>query len=92
VRGELVHHCDAGQFTATRLTEHLELEGVAASIGTVGDAYDNSLMIGDVGVSLATPSRQRPKPGILIAWETARRWPRLGAWTEPVGRSTSWSR
>ena len=43
--GDLIHHSDAGsQNTAIRLTEHLALEGIAPSIGTVGDAYDNALM------------------------------------------------
>lgn len=32
------------QYTAIRLTEHLALEGIAPSIGTVGDAFDNALM------------------------------------------------
>jgi putative transposase len=43
--GELVHHSDAGsQYTSVRLTEKLSLEHVAASIGSVGDAYDNALI------------------------------------------------
>jgi putative transposase len=43
--GQLVHHSDAGsQYTAIRFTEHLELEGIQPSIGSVGDAYDNALM------------------------------------------------
>ena len=43
--GELIHHSDAGsQYTAIRYTEHLDLEGIAPSIGSVGDAYDNALM------------------------------------------------
>ena len=43
--GELIHHSDAGsQYTSIRLTEHLELEGIRPSIGSVGDAYDNALM------------------------------------------------
>lgn len=45
VAGELIHHSDAGsQYTSIRLTEHLELEGIRPSIGSVGDAYDNALM------------------------------------------------
>ena len=45
VRNELIAHSDAGaQFTSVRFTEHLALEGIAPSIGSVGDAYDNSLM------------------------------------------------
>ncbi len=43
--GQLLHHSDAGsQYTSIRFTEHLEIEGIAPSIGTVGDAYDNALM------------------------------------------------
>ncbi|WP_392959821.1 IS3 family transposase [Streptomyces sp. LN245] len=43
--GELIHHSDAGsQYTSFALAEHLDRAGIAASIGTVGDAYDNSLM------------------------------------------------
>jgi len=43
--GQLIHHSDAGsQYTSIRLTEHLELEGIRPSIGSVGDAYDNALM------------------------------------------------
>ena len=43
--GELIHHSDAGsQYTSVRLTERLSLEHVAASIGSVGDAYDNALI------------------------------------------------
>ncbi|WP_157103300.1 IS3 family transposase [Neomicrococcus aestuarii] len=43
--GQLRHHSDAGsQYTSVMLTEHLALEGIAASIGSVGDAYDNALM------------------------------------------------
>ena len=43
--GQLIGHSDAGsQYTSIRFTEHLELEGIRPSIGTVGDAYDNALM------------------------------------------------
>ena len=43
--GELICHADAGsQYTSLRFTEHLALEGIRPSIGTVGDAYDNALM------------------------------------------------
>lgn len=45
VAGELIHHSDAGsQYTSLRLTEHLALEGIQPSIGSVGDAFDNALM------------------------------------------------
>jgi putative transposase len=43
--GELICHSDAGsQYTSVRFTDHLDLEGIRPSIGTVGDAYDNALM------------------------------------------------
>jgi len=43
--GELIHHSDAGsQYTSIRLSEHLALEEIRPSIGSVGDAYDNALM------------------------------------------------
>ena len=42
---DLIHHSDAGsQYTSIRLTEHLALEGIRPSIGSIGDAYDNALM------------------------------------------------
>lgn len=49
--GNLLHHSDAGsQYTSLRFTEHLALEGIAPSIGTVGDAYDNGLMESIIGL------------------------------------------
>jgi putative transposase len=49
--GQLVHHNDAGsQYTSIRFSEHLALEGIAPSIGTVGDAYDNGLMETIIGL------------------------------------------
>ncbi|MER6662131.1 IS3 family transposase [Streptomyces microflavus] len=50
-RGELIHHPDAGsQYTSFRLAEHLDAAGIAASIGSVGDAYDNALMESAIGL------------------------------------------
>lgn len=41
IDGQLTHHDDAGsQYTSVKFTEHLALEGIAQSIGSVGDAYD----------------------------------------------------
>ena len=41
---ELVHHSDAGsQYTSFDYTRTLDEHGVLASIGSVGDAYDNAL-------------------------------------------------
>jgi putative transposase len=47
----LVHHSDAGsQYTSFRFTAHLIESGLDASIGTVGDAYDNALMESAIGL------------------------------------------
>lgn len=49
--GQLTHHDDAGsQYTSVKFTEHLALEGIAQSIGTVGDAFDNALMETIIGL------------------------------------------
>ncbi len=46
-----IHHSDAGsQYTAVHFAETLMLEGLAASIGTVGDAYDNALAETTIGL------------------------------------------
>ena len=43
VAAGMIHHSDAGsQYTAIRFTDTLALEGLVASIGSVGDAYDNA--------------------------------------------------
>ena len=40
----LVHHSDAGsQYTSIRYTDRLVEAGLNASIGTIGDSYDNAL-------------------------------------------------
>ena len=50
-RHELLHHSDAGsQYTSIKFTEHLDLEGIRPSIGSVGDAYDNALMETVIGL------------------------------------------
>ena len=43
VQPGMIHHSDAGsQYTSIKFTETVALEGLIASIGTVGDAYDNA--------------------------------------------------
>ena len=80
--GELIHHSDAGsQYTLTMLTERLSLDDIAASIGSVGDAYDNALIESANGLyktecirtTIFTPARtkrsptssSRPQPGSI---------------------------
>ncbi len=63
----MIHHSDAGsQYTSIRFTQTLVLEGLAASIGSVGDAYDNAAaesMIGlykNEAVAKGSPFRDGP--------------------------------
>jgi transposase InsO family protein len=50
-RDLLIGHADAGsQYTSITFTEHLDLEGIRPSIGTVADAYDNALMETVIGL------------------------------------------
>jgi len=43
-RDALVHHSDAGcQYTSIRYSDRLADFGIAASVGTVGDSYDNAM-------------------------------------------------
>ncbi|GGP56743.1 integrase core domain-containing protein [Streptomyces melanogenes] len=41
---------ESGQYTSFALAEHLGRAGIAASIGSVGDAYDNALMESTIGL------------------------------------------
>ncbi|MFB6978518.1 hypothetical protein [Streptomyces scopuliridis] len=41
---------EPGQYTSFRLAGHLEAAGIAASIGSAGDAYDNALMESTIGL------------------------------------------
>ena len=51
VQDGLIHHSDAGsQFTSLSFAETLALEGIAPSIGSVGDAYDNALAESTIGL------------------------------------------
>lgn len=47
----LIHHSDAGsQYTSIRYTTRLTDAGALASIGTVGDSYDNALAESTIGL------------------------------------------
>ena len=47
----LLHHSDAGsQYTSFRYTAYLLEAGIDASIGTVGDVYDNALIESAIGL------------------------------------------
>jgi putative transposase len=48
--GELVQHIDRGsQYTSLRYTQRLADLGIAASVGSVADAYDNAMAESFVG-------------------------------------------
>jgi len=48
---EAIHHSDAGsQYTSVRFAEALMLAGLAGSVGSVGDAYDNALAETTIGL------------------------------------------
>jgi putative transposase len=47
----LIHHNDAGaQYTSIAFTDRLIVAGVDASVGSVGDAYDNALAESTIGL------------------------------------------
>ncbi|GAJ86591.1 putative transposase [Nocardia brasiliensis NBRC 14402] len=47
----LIHHSDAGsQYTSVKFAESLALQRLSASIGSVGDAYDNALAESIIGL------------------------------------------
>lgn len=49
--GNTIHHSDAGsQYTSVRFGETLALSGLVASIGSVGDAFDNALAETTIGL------------------------------------------
>ena len=49
--GGLIHHSDAGsQYTAIRYADRLADAGALASIGTVGDSYDNAMAESVIGL------------------------------------------
>ncbi|MFD6187675.1 IS3 family transposase [Streptomyces goshikiensis] len=44
IAGELIHHADHGcQYTSVKLTTRLVRAGIQASMGSVGDSFDNAL-------------------------------------------------
>ena len=59
----LVHHTDAGsQYLAIRYTDTLSAAGAVASVGTVGDSYDNALAESTIG-QIKTELIHRHGPG-----------------------------
>jgi putative transposase len=60
VRGGLIHHSDQGrQYTSIAFTERLLEAGIDASVGSVGDAFDNALAESTIGLYKAELIRRR---------------------------------
>lgn len=58
--GHLVHHSDRGsQYLSMRYTERLAEAGVAPSVGSAGDAYDNALAESVIGLYKTEVIRRR---------------------------------
>ncbi|MBO1332660.1 transposase [Streptomyces sp. VRA16 Mangrove soil] len=61
VRGDMIRHSEAGsRYSSFIRAEHLDVAGIAASIGSVGDAPDNALMESTIGLyktELVKPQR-----------------------------------
>ncbi len=56
----LVHHSDAGvQYTSIAYTERLAEHGIAPSVGSVGDSYDNALAESAIGLYKTELIRRR---------------------------------
>lgn len=58
----LVHHSDRGsQYASIRYTERLSDAGIAPSVGSVGDSYDNALAETTIGLcKTELVNRKRP--------------------------------
>lgn len=73
--GDLVAHSNAGrQYTAMAYTERLIGAGIAPSIGSVGDSFDNTLAETIIGLYKTEVIYQRERWDTLehVEWETMR--------------------
>jgi putative transposase len=59
----LVHHSDAGsQYTSVAYSERLATHGIAPSVGSVGDSFDNAMAESAIGL-YTTELIRRTDPG-----------------------------
>ena len=80
--GGLIHHSDRGsQYLSIRYTERLGEAGIAPSVGSVGDSYDNALAETVIGLFKTEVIRRRGP------WRSHRgrrvRHPRMGGLVQP---------
>ena len=73
----LTHHSDRGsQYLSLRYSARLEEAGVKASVGTVGDSYDNALAESIIGCTKRKSLKD--KAGVVQATWSFRHW---NGWT-----------
>ena len=71
---------ESGQYTSVRFTETVALEGLTASIGTVGDAYDNAAaetvmgLFKNEAIAKNSPFRTGPLKGLPDVEEITFDW------------------
>jgi putative transposase len=90
IEGGLVHHSDRGvQYVSITYTERLAEAGIAPSVGSIGDSYDNALAETVIGLFKAEVIRRRgPWRGIeavelaTLAWVD---WFNHRRLLEPIG-------
>lgn len=103
VSGGVIHHSDAGsQYTSIRYSDRLHAAGIAASIGSIGDSFDNAMAESLNGtykaelVKLHGPWRTKQQLEIAtiewIDWYNASRLHGKIGDIPPVERETMWYR
>jgi putative transposase len=101
--GGLIHHSDAGcQYTSIRYSDRLADAGISASIGSIGDSYDNAMAESLNGtfkaelVKLHGPWRTRRQLEIAVIkwidWYNASRLHREIGDIPPLEHETHWYR
>ena len=71
---------ESGQYTSIRFTETVALEGLTASIGSVGDAYDNAAaetvmgLFKNEAIATTSPFRSGPLTGLAEVEEIVFDW------------------
>lgn len=92
---QLVHHSDRGsQYTSYSFGQHLIEAGIAASMGSKGDAYDNAMIesfFGTLKIELLDRRRWQHRGEVEIAllsyiegWYNPTRLQRLLGWRSPL--------
>lgn len=79
----LIHQSAGAQYTAIRHCERLGDVGAVASIGSVGDSYDNAMAESVVGLCKTTINR-------MITYGVKYSPPPLPSWAAKFERKSSW--